>query len=189
MMKKVILLLVLFWMFFFSAPGEPSDPDGRLWTENAKTSNGRSYLEGFVRGYIEGRRWGIEMIEGTLPYVQFELSSPIDKEQIESKLLMETSYYVRSLEAGNLEATINLVTQWYQDPQNWRITWSKLVELAVGKINGFHENYVNYHLKWLRDLSIHRRINWFHTIDPATGAGQLRFYDEEGKIIQVEWVE
>jgi len=151
MMKRLIALLVLFWIPFFSAPAEPGDPDGLLWTQNAKTSNGRSYLEGFVRGYIEGKRWGIEMMEGTLPHAQFESTSPIDREQIESKLFMEKLHYTRALEEENLTATIELVTEWYRDPQNGSIRWIQLVELAVGKVNGFHMTYVTYHLKWLQD--------------------------------------
>lgn len=189
MMKMLIALWVLFWIPFFSAPAEPGAPDGLLWTQNSKTSNGRSYLEGFVRGYIEGKRWGIEMMEATLPHAQFESTAPIDEGQIESKLFMDRAHYARALEEGNLTATIDLVTEWYRDPQNSGIRWVQLVELAIGKVNGFHLTYVTYHLKWLQDRSIHKRIDWFHTIDPATGKGEVKYYDEGGKIVRVELVE
>lgn len=188
MVRMIILVFLLFGLLILPALADEIVTDGFLWTHNAKTPTGQSYLNGFVRGYIEGKRSGLEMMEGTLPYAQFDSSSPIDKKQIESKLLMETLYYSRALDEENLKMTIDLVTEWYHDSQNWKISWSKLVDLAIGKANGFHRNYVRYHLKWLRDVSIHKRIDWFHIIDPTTGEGQLKYYDKDGRIVRIELV-
>ena len=188
MMKMVVSLLVLFGISICPAPTRAEDTRGSLWIHNAKTPNGRSYLNGFVRGYVEGNRWGLNMMEGILPYARFDPASRIDKKQIESNLLMETLYYARALEQENLEKTIDQVTQWYRDVQNRRISWSKLVDLAIGKVNGVHMNYIQHQLRWLQDVSIHRRIDWFHTIDPATGEGRVIYYDENGRIAKTEWV-
>jgi len=188
MMKRVISLFILFGFSAFPALAETADTIGSLWTHNTKTPNGRNYLNGFVRGYIEGKRWSLEMMEGILPHARFDTASRIDKRQIESKLFMETLYHGRALEEENLKKTVAQVTQWYQDPQHWRISWSKLVDLAIGKVNGVHMNYINCQLRWLRDVSIHKRIDWFHTIDPATGKGRINHYDENGRIVRIELV-
>jgi hypothetical protein len=188
MMKRVLLLLTVLGCVVLPVLAEPDNTDGSLWNHNAKTPDGKSYLDGFVRGYIEGRRWGIEMMEGTLPYARFDFSSPIDKNQIESRLLMETVYYSRALEETNFKTTVDQVTEWYQDAENWRITWIKLVDLAIGKVNGYHMTYIRYQLKWLRESSNQKRIDWFHTIDPATGKGLVKHYDKEGKVVRVEVV-
>ncbi len=187
-MKTLISLLILLAFSVFPTLTKGDDTSGSLWTHNAKTPNGRSYLNGFVRGYIDGKKWGLEMMEGILPHTRFDAASRIDKKQIESKLFMEAMYYGRALEEENLEKTVDQVTQWYRDPQNRRISWSKLVELAIGKVNGVHTNYVRHQLRWLSDVSIHRRIDWFHTIDPATGKGRINYYDQTGKIIRAHVV-
>lgn len=188
MMKIAISLLVLFGICIGPAPTRADDTSGSLWAHNAKTPNGRSYLNGFVRGYIEGNRWGLDLIQGVLPHAHFDAASRVDKRQIESKLLMETLYYARALEGDNLKKTVDQVTQWYQDPQNRRIGWGRLVDLAIGKVNGVHMNYIGYQLRWLQNASNQRRIDWFHTIDPATGEGRVNYYDENGMIVRTEWV-
>lgn len=185
---SLTLPFVLFGLSILPAPGQADNTSGFLWTQNTKTPNGRSYLDGFVRGYIEGKKWGLEMVKGTLPHAHFDSSSPIDKSQLESRLFTETLYYDRVLEEENLKKTVDLVTQWYQDRQNWGISWNKLVNLAIAQVNGFHVNYITYQLRWLRDLSTQKRIDWFHTIDPATGRGQVKHYDRSGRITRVELV-
>jgi hypothetical protein len=188
MIKTTIALSILFSLSVLSASVKADSTSGSLWTHNAKTPNGRSYLNGFVRGYIEGKQWGLVMMEGILPYMEADTPSRIRKKQIESKLLMETVYYSRALEEENLKETVDQVTYWYRDSRNGRISWSKLVDLAIGKVNGIHRNYTAYQLRWLQDVTIHRHINWFHTIDPATGEGEVRYYDRDGRIERVELI-
>jgi len=186
--KAVIALLVLFTFLVGSALAEPEETFGSMWTSNTKTEDGRGYLRGFVRGYVEGKKWGLDQIEGILPYVRFETTMRIDKEQIESKLFMENLYYGRAVEEENLTKTVDQVTQWYQDPQNRKVDWSKLVDLAIGQVNGAHVNYIRHQLRWLQDVSTRKRIDWFHTIDPATGEGPVTYYDKDGKIVRTELV-
>lgn len=188
MRKRVISLLVLFGLSVLPALADIDNTSGSLWIHNTRTPDGRSYLNGFVRGYLEGKRWAVEMLEEILPYARFDSSLRMDKRQIESKLIMENLYYARALERENLKKTIDQVTQWYQDPRNSRISWIKLVDLAIGKVNGVHTNYIRHHLKWLQDVSIYNRIDWFHTIDPATGEGLITYYDQNGRIIRTELV-
>ena len=187
-MKRLILILTLLGLSLSPAWAETDDTSGSLWTHNAESQNGRDYLNGFVRGYIEGKQWGIEMMEGILPHAQLDASARIQKDQIESRLFLESLHYAQAVEGENLQKAIEQVTQWYQNPTNARISWIKLVDLAIGKVNGFHGNYVQYQLKWLQDVSLHPRIDWFHTIDPATGTGRVTFYDKNGGIERIEWV-
>jgi hypothetical protein len=186
--KTAIALLVLIAFPICPVLAGSDEPSGSLWIHNAKTPNGRNYLHGFVRGYIEGKKWGLDLVEGVLPHAQFDTTSRIDRKQIESKLFMETLYYARALEEENLKKTVDQVTQWYQDPQNQRIHWGKLVDLAIGQVNGVHLNYIQHQLRWLQDISTQGRIDWFHTIDPATGEGRITYYDEKGRIIRTELV-
>lgn len=187
-MRRTNVFLIIFGLSICPVLAGSDESSGSLWIHNAKTANGRNYLLGFVRGYIEGKKWGLDLIEGVLPDAQFDAASRIEKKQIESKLFMETLYYARALEEEKLEKTVDEVTQWYQDPQNQTINWTKLVELAIGRVNGVHLNYIQYQLKWLQDASTHGRIDWFHTIDPATGEGRVNYYDKEGRITRTELV-
>ncbi|MBW2057426.1 MAG: hypothetical protein JRH07_11920 [Deltaproteobacteria bacterium] len=180
-----LLLLAVTICPVLAAAGETS---GSLWTDNAKTAAGRSYLDGFVRGYIEGNRLGLDLLQGILPYARFDPGSRIDKNQLQSKLRMQALYYARALEGETLRKTVDQITKWYEDPRNQRILWGKLVNLAIGKVNGLHPNYIRYELKWLQETSAGKSIDWFHTIDPATGEGRVNYYDKNGRIMRTEWV-
>jgi len=188
MIRKTIFAWILFGTLIFSYGAGAADTAGELWIHNRKTANGKHYLSGFVRGYIEGRRWGIETMEAILPYAEIHPSTRIDKKQLESRFFMETLHYGRSVEESNLENIIHQVTQWYEDPRNWEISWTKLVDLAIGKVNGFHVHYIEHQLRWLQESSTQKRIDWYHSIDPATGEGKVTYYDKNGQILRVEWV-
>jgi hypothetical protein len=188
MLRKAILMWIFLGTTFFSPGVEAADTAGELWIHNRKTPNGNHYLNGFVRGYIEGRRWGIETMEAILPYAEIDPSTRIDKEQLESRFFMETLHDGRSVEESSLENIIHQVTRWYEDPRNWEISWTKLVDLAIGKVHGFHAHYIEYEIRWLQESSTHKRIDWYHGIDPATGEGRVTYHDKNGQILRVEWV-
>jgi hypothetical protein len=188
MIRKAIFTCLFIGSLVVSHSAESTETNASLWRHDIDTANGRHYLSGFVRGYIEGRRWGIDMMEGILPYAQIDPSSGVNKKQLESRFFLETVHYRRAVEEPNLQNIIRQVTQWYQDPRNRDITWTKLVDLSIGKVNGFHSNYVEHQLRWLQQVSTQKRIDWFHTIDPATGEGKVTYHDETGRILRVEWV-
>lgn len=188
MREFTTLVLLSLTLSVCLAVAETNETSGSLWIHNAKTPNGKQYLQGFVRGYVEGKRRGIDLIEGILPHADFEPGSRINKKQMESELFMETLYYARALEEENLKKAVDLVTEWYRDPQNRLIGWGKLVELAIGRVNGVHTNYTEHQLRWLQDVSNHKRVDWFHTIDPATGEGRVDYFDENGGIVRTELV-
>lgn len=188
MTKKTILICLFVSSLVVPLCAESADTQAGLWTHDTETVNGRHYLSGFVRGYIEGRRWGIDMMEGILPYAQIDPAAGVNKKQLESRFFLETVHYRRAVEESNLEKIVRQVTHWYQDPRNKNITWTKLVDLSIGQVNGFHSNYVEHQLRWLQQASTQKRIDWFHTIDPATGEGKVTYHDATGQILRVEWV-
>ena len=102
-MRRIIVFLVVFGLSIYPVLAGSDESSGSLWIHNTKTPNGRNYLQGFVRGYIEGKKWGLDLIEGMLPHAQFDTASRIDKKQMESKVFLETLYYARALEEENLE--------------------------------------------------------------------------------------
>jgi hypothetical protein len=169
-------------------PARSEDSSGSLWLHNANTVEGKSYLVGFARGYIEGKQQGLDLIGRLLPYARFDPTTRIDREEIESRVAGETRYGILVVEGENLGSAVDQVTEWYQDGQNQDIAWDKLLELSIAKTGGAHDNYVQYQLNWLRDLSHNGQIDWFHTIDPGTGEGPVSYYDKAGKIVRMELV-
>jgi hypothetical protein len=187
-MKNTALVIFLLGLSVCPVSAESEITGGSVWIHNAGTPDGRSYLDGFARGYIEGNRGSLERVEAILAHATFDPASRIDRKQIESKLFMETLSYARALEEENLKKAVDQVTRWYQDPKNRMISWGKLVDLAVGEVTGLHRNYVDHQLRWLQEVTTNKRIDWFHTIDPATGEGTVITYDTHGKIVRTELV-